>query len=233
MIGCVSRSSWIVFMAVLAMASSTSASLHLGFYRKTCPSAEAIVRRTVSEAVANNPGLAAGLIRMHFHDCFVRVRTCMDVGVPSSLLIAVLAHVEYEGERFIVVCVRGCCRDVMLRCCWIRVRGTLRRRTRHPTTPACEASKWSTQRRRPSKQAARPRCRAPTSSPSRRGTRPTWPAASTTLCPPEGATGGCHWTRRLSPTSPCLTSPPPGWGTASPRRGCQWTRWWRCREPTP
>ncbi|URD78767.1 Peroxidase [Musa troglodytarum] len=28
----------------------------------------------------------------------------MDVGVPSSLLIAVLAHVEYEGERFIVGC---------------------------------------------------------------------------------------------------------------------------------
>ncbi|CAL9781058.1 unnamed protein product [Musa acuminata subsp. burmannicoides] len=80
MMGCVSRSCWIVFMTVLAMASSTSASLHLGFYRKTCPSAEAIVRRAVSEAVANNPGLAAGLIRMHFHDCFVR-------GCDASLLL--------------------------------------------------------------------------------------------------------------------------------------------------
>ncbi|URD78682.1 Peroxidase [Musa troglodytarum] len=38
-------------------------------------------------------------------------------------------------------------------------------------------------------------------------TRPTWPAASTILCPPEGATGGCHWTRRLSPRSlPNLTA---------------------------
>ncbi|KAF8044939.1 hypothetical protein N665_5972s0002 [Sinapis alba] len=46
--------------------------LDLDYYRFRCPQVESIVRRVTFQYVSRRPTLAAALLRMHFHDCFVR-----------------------------------------------------------------------------------------------------------------------------------------------------------------
>lgn len=48
-------------------------SLRKQFYRKSCSQAEQIVKTTIQQHVSSRPELPAKLLRMHFHDCFVRV----------------------------------------------------------------------------------------------------------------------------------------------------------------
>ncbi|KAF7851073.1 hypothetical protein BT93_L4691 [Corymbia citriodora subsp. variegata] len=52
----------------------------MGYYSKSCPEAERIVREYVEYHIRNAPSLAAALLRMHFHDCFVR-------GCDASVLL--------------------------------------------------------------------------------------------------------------------------------------------------
>lgn len=70
--------------------------LRLNFYRFTrCPQAERLVRDITRSKVQNDPTLAAKLLRVHYHDCFVKVRlpftdlhamhTC-----PAALIYSIL-----------------------------------------------------------------------------------------------------------------------------------------------
>ncbi|KAG9451593.1 hypothetical protein H6P81_011558 [Aristolochia fimbriata] len=53
----------------------------VGFYSTLCRQTESIVRSTVQKHFQSDPTIAPGLLRMHFHDCFVQ-------GCDASILIA-------------------------------------------------------------------------------------------------------------------------------------------------
>ncbi|CAN1132020.1 Peroxidase 57, partial [Linum perenne] len=58
----------------------SSARLRVGHYRSTCPLAETIIRRVVERWHAVDPTITAALLRINFHDCFVK-------GCDAALLI--------------------------------------------------------------------------------------------------------------------------------------------------
>lgn len=72
----------LLFMSLVAAASAQTgkapakpARLVTNFYKVTriCPKAESLVKQITEEKVGKDPTLAAKLLRVHYHDCFVRV----------------------------------------------------------------------------------------------------------------------------------------------------------------
>jgi peroxidase len=45
------------------------------FYDSKCPKLESIIRKELKKIFNDDVGQAAGLLRLHFHDCFVQVNT--------------------------------------------------------------------------------------------------------------------------------------------------------------
>nr|Q9FEQ8.1 RecName: Full=Peroxidase 2; AltName: Full=Plasma membrane-bound peroxidase 2; Short=pmPOX2; Flags: Precursor [Zea mays]CAC21392.1 peroxidase [Zea mays] len=70
----------LLLLAAAACQASPYYPLELGYYRYTCPQAEAIVKASMEKAIAQNPGNGAAVIRMLFHDCFVE-------GCDASVLL--------------------------------------------------------------------------------------------------------------------------------------------------
>ncbi|TVU27573.1 hypothetical protein EJB05_19064, partial [Eragrostis curvula] len=74
-------------LAVMAVAEALS----LDYYDDKCPGAEAAVTAAVRQAMATDRTVPAGLLRMHFHDCFVR-------GCDGSVLLDSTGNVTAEKD---------------------------------------------------------------------------------------------------------------------------------------
>ncbi|KAK1368433.1 Peroxidase [Heracleum sosnowskyi] len=74
--------------------------LKVGFYEKTCPNAEALVKETMDQVMAVAPSLGAPLLRLHFHDCFVR-------GCEGSVLLNSTRNNPAEKDAFPNLSLRG------------------------------------------------------------------------------------------------------------------------------
>ncbi|GJN16475.1 hypothetical protein PR202_gb03466 [Eleusine coracana subsp. coracana] len=55
------------------LSSSAQAQIKVGYYRETCYKAEHIVRQEVASVLSVMPIFGGSLMRLHFHDCFIRV----------------------------------------------------------------------------------------------------------------------------------------------------------------
>ncbi|KAJ4850092.1 Peroxidase 66 [Turnera subulata] len=73
-------SSAATFLLLLALISPSKAALHAHYYDQTCPQAEKIILDSVKNASLYDPKVPARILRMFFHDCFIR-------GCDASILL--------------------------------------------------------------------------------------------------------------------------------------------------
>lgn len=62
-----------LFVTFMIMFVVVNSQLTTDFYAKTCPNVLKVVRKEVQNAIKNEMRMAASLLRLHFHDCFVNV----------------------------------------------------------------------------------------------------------------------------------------------------------------
>ncbi|RWW12871.1 hypothetical protein BHE74_00009823 [Ensete ventricosum] len=77
-----------VVSMVVCLSMGVSSQLTTDFYATSCPNVFKVVRREVVNALKNEMRMAASLLRLHFHDCFVN-------GCDGSILLD-----GSDGEKF-------------------------------------------------------------------------------------------------------------------------------------
>ncbi|XP_031390494.1 lignin-forming anionic peroxidase-like [Punica granatum] len=70
----------LLMLVIISMSSSCHAQLSSTFYDKMCPNALNTIRTAIRTAISRERRMAASLIRLHFHDCFVQ-------GCDASILL--------------------------------------------------------------------------------------------------------------------------------------------------
>ncbi|KQK04038.1 peroxidase 2 [Brachypodium distachyon] len=106
----------LLMVSVLAtLLTMSSADLQYDFYNSSCPNAETTIRNVVYSQIDANPSVAAALIRLLFHDCFVRGCDASILLDPSSAnpspekSVIPLAQAGYQAVDQIKAAVEAVC----------------------------------------------------------------------------------------------------------------------------
>ncbi|KAF2305755.1 hypothetical protein GH714_008044 [Hevea brasiliensis] len=78
-----------VILLVLLLNTACQAQLTSTFYDNSCPNALSAIRTSIRNSIAAERRMAASLIRLHFHDCFVQ-------GCDASILLEDTPSIESE-----------------------------------------------------------------------------------------------------------------------------------------
>ncbi|CAH2056768.1 unnamed protein product, partial [Thlaspi arvense] len=78
----------ISFLFLCFLLPVVTAQLRVGFYNSTSPRAEQIVRDAVQKHFHGDPSITAALLRMHFHDCFVRKLPVLELSCAGVITLA-------------------------------------------------------------------------------------------------------------------------------------------------
>ncbi|EOA20993.1 hypothetical protein CARUB_v10001326mg [Capsella rubella] len=81
------------FVLVLLQLALSHAQLSPSFYDKTCPQVFDIATKTIVNALRSDPRIAASILRLHFHDCFVN-------GCDASILLDNTTSFRTEKDAF-------------------------------------------------------------------------------------------------------------------------------------
>lgn len=83
----------ITTLLLLLSTAPCQAQLSPSFYSSTCPNALSTIRTSIRQAVSRERRMAASLIRLHFHDCFVQ-------GCDASILLDETPTIQSEKTAF-------------------------------------------------------------------------------------------------------------------------------------
>nr|AMN14865.1 putative peroxidase N [Nepenthes mirabilis] len=78
----------LLLVGFFVFAAGVRSQLTTDYYKTTCPNLPKIVRKVVQSAIMNETRMAASLLRLHFHDCFVN-------GCDASILLD-----GSDGEKY-------------------------------------------------------------------------------------------------------------------------------------
>lgn len=79
-----------VILCIVAFIGCANGQLSSTFYQSTCPNVTSIVGQVIQQALQTDTRIAASLLRLHFHDCFVN-------GCDGSVLLNDTAN--FTGEQ--------------------------------------------------------------------------------------------------------------------------------------